>query len=170
MFHFSFFHILFFDIRNEAELSNFNIQNPISTFALKPKIVFWHSKTYFDIRFEAEYRILTFEILSWYSNWCRISYFVIWSPISTFKLSNFFLLSKSIFWHSNWSRISYFDIWNPILKLNRGRISYFDIQNPILTFELRMNIVLWHSTSFSDIRREAKYRILTIEILFLRWN
>ena len=58
----------------------FDIQNPILTFIIGPKIVFCHSKSYFDIRTEAEfrifhlksyfdirtganYRILTFEIL-----------------------------------------------------------------------------------------------------------
>ena len=46
----------------------FDIQNPILIFELRRNIVFWHLKSYFDSRTEAEYRILTFEILFWYSN------------------------------------------------------------------------------------------------------
>ena len=43
-------------------ISYFDIQNPIWTFALSPSILFWHSKSNFDIRTEAENRILTFSI------------------------------------------------------------------------------------------------------------
>ena len=69
-----------FDIRTEAEnriffiqnailtfksgrISNFDIQNPISTCEIGRNIIFCHSKTYFDIRTGAEYRILTFKII-----------------------------------------------------------------------------------------------------------
>ena len=37
--------------------------------------------SFFDIRTEDEYRILTFQILLWQSNWGRISYFDIQNPI-----------------------------------------------------------------------------------------
>ena len=40
----------------------FDIQNPILTFEIWANIVFWHSKSYFDIRTGAEYRILTFKL------------------------------------------------------------------------------------------------------------
>ena len=56
-------------------ISYFDIQNPILTFKLRPNIVFWHTKSYFDIRTGAEYRILTFKILFWHSKSGRISYF-----------------------------------------------------------------------------------------------
>ena len=116
-----------------GRISHFNIRKLISTFEFRPNIMFlfsffafrlfdlrlnsefWHSKSYFDIRTEAEYRILTFENLFRHSAWCRIS--------------------------------------------------YFNIRNPILTFELRPNIVFWHSKSYFNIQTKAEYRILTIEIL-----
>ena len=34
-----------------------NIQNPILTLEMRPNILFGHSKSYFDILTEAEYRI-----------------------------------------------------------------------------------------------------------------
>ena len=97
----------------------FDNLNPILTFKLRPNIAFWHSKSYFDNRNEAEYCILTFKL------WPKI----IKSPIMTseFRPSIVFLHSKSyfdvqnegkyiiltfkiLFWHSNWGLISYFDI------------------------------------------------------------
>ena len=45
---------------NSGKISEFDIQNLILTFELGPNIEFWHSKSYFDIRIRAEYRILTF--------------------------------------------------------------------------------------------------------------
>ena len=39
-------------------MSYFYIQNPILTFKLGPNIVFLNSKSYFDIRNFAEYRII----------------------------------------------------------------------------------------------------------------
>ena len=121
---------------------------------MRPNIVFWHSKSYFDIRNRAEYRILRFKILFWHSNWGRISYFDIQKPILTFEIGpnivfwfknpilTFELGPNIVFWHSK----SYFDIrtWAEYRILTfkilfwhskSGRISYFDIQNPILTFE-----------------------------------
>ena len=136
-----------------------------------PNIVFWYSKSYFDIQNWAKYRILIFKILFWHSNWGRLSYFNIQNPILTFKIG-----PNIVFWHSKpyfdiqtgteyrfWHSKSYFDIQNQaeyrILTFKIlfwhsiwGRISYFDIQNPILTFELRPNIVFWHSKSYFDIR------------------
>ena len=61
------FKILFWH-SNSGHISNFDIQNPILTFEFGPNIEFWHSKSYFDIRIRAEYRILTFKILFWPSN------------------------------------------------------------------------------------------------------
>ena len=43
-------------------ISCFDIQNRILTFKQRPNIVFWHSKSYFDIRNEAEHIIWTFSI------------------------------------------------------------------------------------------------------------
>ena len=96
---------IFFWHSNWVRISNFIIQNPILTFELKPNIVFWHSKSFydirtgrvshFDIRTEAEYRILTFKVLFWYSNWGRISNL----------------------WHSNGGGISNFYNGNPIFTL-----------------------------------------------------
>ena len=158
------FKILFWH-SNWGRISYFGIQNPILTFELGPNIVFWHSKSffdvrtvpiivflhsksYFDIRNAAIYRILTFKILFWHSNWGCLSYFDIRTEakycILTFKI---------LFWHSKW-----------------GRISYFDIQNPNLTFVI--NLLFWpsklgrisyHSKSYWN---RVEYRILTLKILF----
>ena len=243
------FEILFWH-SNSGRISNFDIQNPILTFELGPNIEFWHSKSYFDIRIRAEYRILTFEILFWHSNSGQISNFDIQKPILTFEFGaniefwhskSYFdirirakyriLTFKILFWdanldqisiffrfslfvfrfslfvfrHSNSGRISHFDIWNPILKFkfrpnikfwhsksyfdirtwteyrvltfkilfwhsNSGRISNFDIQNLILAFEFGPNIEFWHSKSYFDIRTEAEYQILTFKILFWHSN
>ena len=87
-----------------------------------PNIVFWQSKSYFDIRTVAKYRVLTFKILFWHSKWGQISYFDIQNPILTFELVGtniVFVTIKILLWHLNWD-------W----------ILYFDIQNPILTFEM----------------------------------
>ena len=62
---------------------------------------FWHSKSYFDIRTESKYAILTFEILFRHSHWVEIGYFDIRNPILTFALSLI-----RLFWYSK----SYFDI------------------------------------------------------------
>ena len=165
------FKILFWH-SNTDRISNFDIRNPILTFEFGPNIEFWHSKSYFDIRIRAEYRILTFEILFWHSNSDWISNFDIQNSILTFEFG-----PNIEFWHSK----SYFDIRiraeYRILTLkilfwhsNSGRISNFDIQNPILTFELGPNIEFWHSKSYFDIRTGTEYRILTFEILFWHSN
>ena len=165
------FEILFWHLKS-GQISHFDIQNLILTFELGPNIEFWHSKSYFDIRIRAEYRILTFKMLFWHSNSGWISNFDIQNPILTFKFG-----PNIEFWHSK----SYFDIriraeyriltykilfWHS----NLGRISNFDIQNPILTFELGPNIEFWHSKSYFDIRIRAKYQILTFKILFWHSN
>ena len=92
------------------------------------------------------------------------------------------LTFEILFWHSNWGRLSHFDIRHLFWHSKWGRMLYFAIQNPILTFELRPNIVFWHSKSYFDIwteteyriwhpktylniRTEAEYRILTFKIL-----
>ena len=89
---------ILFDIRNLAEyciltfktlfwhsnwgrISHFDILNHILTFKQQPNIAFWHSKSYFDIRTGAEYRILTFKILFWHSNRDQIAYFDIQNHI-----------------------------------------------------------------------------------------
>ena len=127
--------------------------------------------SFFDIRTEAEYRILTFKILFRHSHWGLISYFDIRKPISTFELRPnvvfFFFFFFFVF--------LFFDIQTEaeyrILTLkilfrhsHCGRISYFDIRKPNSTFELRPNIVFWHSKSYLDIRTEAQYRILIFEL------
>ena len=89
-----------------------------SIFELSRKIVFWHSKSYFDIRTESEKASLIFKILFCHSNWVGKSYFDIQNPILTFELSRkmlfliqnpiltFELSRKMLFWYSK----SYFDI------------------------------------------------------------
>ena len=137
-----------------------------------PNIVFWLSKSYFDIR-----------------NMGRISYFDINDPIFIFNLA-----PKIVFWHSK----SYFDIrtedeYNILafkilfIHLNWGRYRiltfkilfwhsywdrklYFDIQNPILTFILRPNIVFGHCESYFDYQLGHENLILTLKILFWQWN
>ena len=64
-------------------------------------MLFWYSKSYFDIRTELKFVILTFKILFWYSHWVEIGYFDIQDPIFTFALSQI-----KLFWYSK----SYFDI------------------------------------------------------------
>ena len=170
-----------FDIQNPiltfemgAEYRIFDIQNPILTFEMGPNIAFWHSKSNFDIRIWAVYRILTFKILFWHLKWSRITHFDIRNPIFTFEFGR-----NIAFWHSN----SYFDIriraeyriltFEILLWHSKwGRISNFDIQNPILTFEMGPNIEFWHSKSYFDIRTGAEYRILTFKILswHLKWS
>ena len=117
-------------------ISDFETQIPISPFNFRPNIEFWHSKSYFDIRNETEYRKFTFEILFQHSNWGQISYFDIPNPITTFELmpniviwhSKFYfdirieaeyriLIFEILFWHSNWGWISNFDIRKLILTL-----------------------------------------------------
>ena len=145
------------------------------TFKLSRKIVFWHSKSYFDIRTESENHFLSLKTVFWHSNWVGKCHFYIRNPILTFEK----LVGKS-----------YFDIHNPILpfELIRKMLfwhskSYFYIQteteNHILTFE----ILFWHSKwvgkwywiflyskSYFDIRTESENRILTFEILLWHSN
>ena len=124
----------------------------IDTMEMRPNIVFWHSKSYFDIRTEDEYRILTFEILFWHSKWYEY-----WILTFTFEIP---------FWLSDWGWILYFDIRNFTLTFELSRISNFDFRNPILTFEVRTNMVFWRLKHYFDIRTEAEYRVLTIRIPF----
>ena len=150
------YHILSFSL---CRISHFNIRNHILAFELGPNISSWYSKSYFDIRIQAEYRILTFEILFWHSNFGQISNL-------TFKI---------LFWHSNSGRITYFYIRDPVLTFEFRNIAFwhskcypdvrtgwakchsftykiqfwhskynFDIQNTILTFKLGPNIEFWH--------------------------
>ena len=125
----------YFDIirsKSENRILTFEICFDIRTAS---EIVFWHSKSYFDIRTKSENHILTFVILFSHSNWVGKCYFDIQNPILTFELCRkiVFWHSKSLFWHSNQSENRYFDIL-------------------ILTFELSRKIVFWHSKSYYDIR------------------
>ena len=149
------------------------------TFELRPNIVFWHSKSYFDIQTEAEYRILTFETLFRHLNWGRMSYFYIRNPNLTFEprpniifwhSKAYFdiqteaeipiLTFKILFWRSNWSRIKYFDIRNDIMTFELKPNVEFWQSKFYFTIELRPNIVFRHSKSYSDIRNP----ILTFEL------
>ena len=157
------FHFSLFTIRFSFFAFHFSF---FFSFQIGPNVVFWHSKSYFDIRNRVRYRIVT--ILFWHSNLGRISYCDIQNPILTFELG-----PNIVFWHS----ISYFDIqkmepnvvfWNwKILFWHwiSDRISYFDIQNPILPFKLRRNIVFWQLKSYFDIQTRSDFRILTFKIL-----
>ena len=135
----------------------FWIWNSILTFELGPNVefspnfVFWHSKSYFDIRTEADYRFSHLK-----------SYFDIQTEaecrILTIKIS---------FWHSKEKgRILYFDSEILFWHSNWDRMSNFDNRNPDITFKLSPNFVFCHSKSYSDIPNKAEYRILTFEILF----
>ena len=184
---------------NWGRISNFNIQNLISTFAPRSNIVFWHSQTYFDIRIEAEYRVSVFPFSLFdfrHSNWGGISYFDIRTPILTFELrrnivvwqnrrnfniqnhfSTIALRPNIVFWHSKpyfyiRTEAEYRILTFAILfwHSNWGRISNFDNRNPTLTFELSPNFVFWYSKSYFDIRTEAEYRIWTFEILLWHSN
>ena len=160
------FKILFWN-SSLGRVSYFDLEIPILTFKLTPNIVFWYSKSYFDIWTEAEYRILTF-----------YSYFVFGTGaqyhILTFKsyfdiqtgTEDRILTFKILFWHSNRCRISYFDFQNPILHSNSGQLSHFDFQIPILIFELRPNIVFWHSKSDFDIITGAEYMYHILHFTF----
>ena len=147
---------LYFDIRigheyriltfKEAEYRILTLKNHILTIDLAPNIVYLQSRSFFNIQNEAKFRISTFKILFWHSNWARILYFDIHNPILTFQLR-----PNTAFLHS----LSYFDI--------RIKAKY-----RILTFKLGPNIAFWHSKSYFDNRNEAEYRILTFK--FLVWH
>ena len=170
---------------NWGRLWHINIHNAIMTFELAPNIVFWPSKSNFDIRTTAKNHILVLKILLWYPKLGRISYLYIQNPILTFEMrSNIsFGHSKSYFdipseaEYRIWRPLSYFDIQTgaecriltfKILFWHSkwDWISYFDILNLILTFKLSPNIVIWHSQSYFDIRIKVEYWILTFTILF----
>ena len=153
---------------NGVGISCFDILNLILTFELSRKILFWHSKTYFDIFYESENPILIFKILFWHSQWIGKFYFDIQNPILTFALGR-----KILFWYSK----SYFDTGtkseNPVLIFKNlfwhslwVGISYFYIQKPILTFALSRNILFCHLKSYFDIRTQPENPILTFKILF----
>ena len=164
----------------------FCILNPILTFELSRKMIYWYSKSYFDIRTQSEnrdlifkilfwhsnYSILFFKILLWHSNWVRKSYFDTQNPISIFELSR-----KMLYLYSK----SYFDIRTEsvksilILKVlfwhsNWVGKYYFCILNPILTFELSRKMIYWYSKSYFDIRTQSENRDLIFKILFWHSN
>ena len=134
----------------------FDIQIPILTLAMSRKILFWHSKSYFDIRYESEKSyfnihyesespILTVWILFLNSHWVWKSYFDIQNPILTFALSrmilfwiryepeNPILTSIILFWHSHYS------------------------ENPFLTFKILFWHSLWVGKSFFDTQNSESY-------------
>ena len=94
----------------------FDIQNSILTFALSRKILFGHSKSYFDIRYESENLILIFKILFLFS---------------------FAMNRKILFWHSNFCSGIRTDSEKPILH---SKSYCCGSENPILTFK----VLFWH--------------------------
>ena len=120
-------------------------------------MLFWYSKSYFDIRTESENAILIFKILFWHSNWVGkyFDYFDIRTSenphIFTFELfdirteSENSILTFKI--HSNWVGKSYFDIRNPILTFELSPKIVFWYSKSYLSFELSRKIVFWHSKS-----------------------
>ena len=116
-----------YDIRYESENLSDN-QNSILTFAMGRKILFLHTKSYFENRYESENPNLIFKILIWHSLWVGKSYFDI-------RYEAF----KNLFWHSHW-----------VIK------SYFDIQNPISTFAMSRKVLFWHLKSYFEIANVKK--------------
>ena len=111
-------------------------------------MLFWHSKSYFDIRTKSENAILIFKILFWHSNWLGKSNSKLNFDIRT-ESKNRILTFKIIFRHSNWV----------------GKC-YFDIQNPILTFELSRKMLFWYLKSDFGIRTVSENSILTFKSYF----
>ena len=111
-------------------------------------MLFWHSKSYFDIRTKSENAILIFKILFLHSNWLGKSNSKLYFDIRT-ESKNRILTFKIIFRHSNWV----------------GKC-YFDIQNPILTFELSRKKLFWYSKSYFGIRTVSENSILTFKSYF----
>ena len=111
----------------------FGIQNSILTFGLSREMLFWHSKSFFDIRTQWENRIFIFKILFWNSNWVGKSYSKSYFDIPT-ESENRILTFKILFRHSNWV----------------GKCS-FGIQSHILTFELNCKMLFSYSKSYFDI-------------------
>ena len=142
----------------------FDIQNPILTFELSQKIVFWHSKSYFDIRTESEYLFwhwksyLTFELSRKIVFWQSKFYFDIRTESEkTFKI---------LFWHSNWVGKCYFDIQNPILTFELSRKMLFWSSKSYFDIRTESENVFWYSKSYFDIRTESENDILIFHILF----
>ena len=108
-----------------------DIRIHILTYEFRLNIAFWHSKTYFDIRTLAKYRILTFEILFWHSNSGLITYFDIRDPVSTFEFRR-----NIAFWHSK----CYFDIrTGPNITFWHSKYNFYirtRAEYRILTFEI----------------------------------
>ena len=148
-------------------------------------MLFWHSKSYFDIRTESENRILTLIILFLHSNWVGKSYFDIQNPILTSDLSQ-----KMLFWYAksyfnirteSENAILIFEILFDIRTESENAIlifeslfwhsnwvgkCYFDIRNPVLTFGLNRKMLFWYSKFYFDIRTESENQILTLKFLF----
>ena len=143
----------YFDIRNPIltfELSGgkcyFDIKAIILTFELSRKIVFLHSKSYFDIRTVSENAISIFKILFWHSNWVGKYDFGIRSHILTFELNR-----KILFWYLK----SYFDIRTESENAILISKSYFDLRNEsenrILMFKILFRHSNWVEKFYFDI-------------------
>ena len=120
---------------NSGRISNFDIQTPILTFEFGPNIEFWHSKSYFDIRIRAEYRILTFKILFWHSNSGRISNFDIQNSILTFEFGH-----SARFWMSKFDIRPDFECRNRILNVKFDIRPEFECRNRILNVKIRYSV------------------------------
>ena len=133
---------------NSDRITHFNIRNPILTFAFGPNIAFWHSKSYFNIRMQADNRILTFEVLFWLSNSRRISHFDVWIHFLTFELRPNIAFWQSISflglrtWAENrvWHSKSY-------LTFEFGPYFAFRRSKPYCVIWLGPNVAFFHSKS-----------------------
>ena len=122
---------------------------------------FWHSKSYFDILIEGEYRILTFKILFWNSNWALIIFWHSnWGWISNFYIQteaqNHILTLKILYWHSNWAWILHFDIQNPILKFELRMKVKVDIQPQFECQNRILNVKIWYSVPIQMSKIEKR--------------
>ena len=145
-----------FDIRNPI-IWNFDIRNPILTFELgaeyriltfNPTLIFElglnialrYSKSYFDIRIRAEYRILTLKSYFDIRNGAEYRILTFEIYFNNRILAEYCILTfKILFWNSNW-----------------GRISHFDIRTFILTLKFGPHIPFWHKKSKFEIRFQFK--------------
>ena len=90
---------------NWGRISYFYIRNPILIF--RPNIEFWQLKSPFlTFKHKPKFRIFTFEVILWHTNWGPISYFGIRNPILTFE--SYFDIRTKAEYHIltiDWSRI-----------------------------------------------------------------
>ena len=134
------------------------------------KILFWHSESYFDIRYETENPFDNqnpiFDILYDPENlsWHLKSYFDIRSesknPILTFDR-----IQKILFWHSLWAEKFYFDIQNTILTLRMTKKD-FQCQNWIFRLIATVKKGFWMSPLDFPTHCEFQDRIFNVKIAF----